>query len=98
MKCSKCKVNERHGSLAYCSSCNAEYMKAYREAKKGNMEKPVMIERVEPTEELVEPKDPLKPKPKEPIAPSLVYWSFYVTPGSDIQKQFLEIEKSYQVA
>lgn len=42
MKCSKCKTKERHGSLAYCSDCNAEYMKEYRAKKLAKMQEPIV--------------------------------------------------------
>jgi len=62
-------------------------MKAYREAKKGNMEKPVMIERIEPIEELVEPKKE-ESKPKA----SPILWSYYIEKGSELHSLMLKVE------
>lgn len=89
MKCSKCN-NERHGSLAYCKQCNADYMKTYRLSKLEKMQKPVDKPKAEPQAS--------EPIPKKPQAHSPVYWSYYLTPGTALHKSMLAYEATMMTA
>lgn len=92
MKCSKCKVNERKGSMAYCQTCHSEYVKELRAKKLAKMQQPIKQD-VQVIEDLIVKEEPPVTK-KEFKQPNPIYWSCYVTKGSELHKRFLEIEKT----
>lgn len=112
MKCRKCNLAERHGSLAYCLPCNAAYLKEYREKKKVKMDEPIkgMADFVEKVKKVYPNGESPYPRvikemneiaatlgPVHPALKNPLYLSYYVRPGTDLHRELIEAEKVYEV-